>query len=397
MIARLFFCLLPLLSFSAVTAATQDPVFTWPAGSTRAEAINVFERKLDATTVGEVSRALAWMARHGELDLNEIEGFSAAQIIAHVRRERMQDQARNAAAEKPPIRITFAEGSTNAAVSGQLPPHGNQHYILALEAGQTLTATATSAGAPVDGEPAVILVIYGKDGTVLMTDHVGSATFTGTIPTSQDYYVEALNEADQPHAFSLKVGAITRKPIAKETVRKAIPVPPADGTDSTPWFARPLKHGQYQWHPKLSTQGPVNVVVSLGQQMAYVYRGGVLIGRSTVSTGRKGHRTPTGVFHILNKDKDHHSKTYNNAPMPYSERLTWGGVALHAGVVPGYPSSHGCIHLPMKFATDLYGITHKGTAVIITNDSVTPARTESDNFVVMASKPEKPVSATPKK
>jgi hypothetical protein len=133
-----------------------------------------------------------------------------------------------------------------------------------------------------------------------------------------------------------------------------------------------LKPGEFIWEGELEPSGPVVVVVSLPEQMAYVYRNGVRIGVATASTGKKGHRTPTGVFTILNKDKDHRSKTYGNAPMPYSERLTWDGVALHAGGLPGYPSSHGCVHLPSEFARLLFGITHKGTTVVIAGDSTAP-------------------------
>jgi hypothetical protein len=133
-----------------------------------------------------------------------------------------------------------------------------------------------------------------------------------------------------------------------------------------------LKPGEFIWEGELEPKGPVVVVVSLPEQMAYVYRNGVRIGVATASTGKKGHRTPTGVFTILNKDKDHRSKTYGNAPMPYSERLTWDGVALHAGGLPGYPSSHGCVHLPSEFARLLFGITHQGTTVVIAGESTAP-------------------------
>lgn len=124
----------------------------------------------------------------------------------------------------------------------------------------------------------------------------------------------------------------------------------------------------FTWNPELSQDGPVLVAVSLKTQTAAVYRNGVLIGSCEVSTGKPGHETPTGVFHILNKDANHHSKTYGNASMPYSERLTWDGVALHAGGLPGYPSSHGCIHMPYDFSRKLFGITHKGTTVLITSE-----------------------------
>jgi hypothetical protein len=125
----------------------------------------------------------------------------------------------------------------------------------------------------------------------------------------------------------------------------------------------------FTWNPELSKEGPVLVAVSLKSQTAAVYRNGIEIGSCKVSTGKPGHESPTGVFHILNKDADHHSSTYNNASMPFSERLTWGGVALHAGSLPGYPSSHGCIHLPYEFSRRLFGITHKGTTVVISNES----------------------------
>ena len=90
----------------------------------------------------------------------------------------------------------------------------------------------------------------------------------------------------------------------------------------------------------------------------------------TCSTGRPGHRTPAGVFVILEKDKNHHSSTYDNAPMPYMERLTWGGVALHAGNLPGYPASHGCVRLPLEFAKLLFGVTTLGTPVVMADGDV---------------------------
>ena len=134
-----------------------------------------------------------------------------------------------------------------------------------------------------------------------------------------------------------------------------------------------------EWHPERSPAGPVLVVVSLDDQWSYVYRNGIEIGRCAVSTGKSGHETPTGVFSILNKDADHHSSTYNNASMPYSERLTWDGVALHAGGLPGYPSSHGCIHLPFEFSKKLFGVTHKGGTVIITKAGVVPRSDKAED------------------
>ena len=140
--------------------------------------------------------------------------------------------------------------------------------------------------------------------------------------------------------------------------------------DRTAWAAgiaaiKALKPGEFVWRPEISPRGPVVVVVSLPEQLVHVYRNGVTIGVSTCSTGKPGNRTPTGVFTILQKRVEHYSSTYNNAPMPNMQRLTWRGVALHAGNLPGYPASHGCIRLPTKFSELLFSVTQLGTSVII--------------------------------
>lgn len=126
-----------------------------------------------------------------------------------------------------------------------------------------------------------------------------------------------------------------------------------------------LKPGEFTWHPERAPEGPVAVVVSLPQQRVHVYRNGVRVAVSTCSTGKPGHATPTGVFVVLQKDKHHKSSTYNDAPMPNMNRLTWSGIALHAGKLPGYPASHGCVRLPFAFSEKLFTITHLGTPVII--------------------------------
>ena len=115
-------------------------------------------------------------------------------------------------------------------------------------------------------------------------------------------------------------------------------------------YAEQLTNGEFDWFPDRSPAGPILFIVSLPEQLVYVYRNGVRIAASTCSTGKPGHRTPTGVFKILQKDKNHHSSTYNNAPMPNMNRLTWSGIALHAGHLPGYPASHGCVRLPKEFS-----------------------------------------------
>jgi hypothetical protein len=132
-----------------------------------------------------------------------------------------------------------------------------------------------------------------------------------------------------------------------------------------------LKPGQYWWKPQLSPSGPLMVLVSIPQQTMHVYRNGILIGRSTVSTGSKGHATPGGVFTILEKKETHHSKKYDNAPMPNMQRLTWTGIAMHSGNLPGYPASHGCIRLPYDFSQLLFSATSKGGTVVV-GDGKTP-------------------------
>jgi hypothetical protein len=126
-----------------------------------------------------------------------------------------------------------------------------------------------------------------------------------------------------------------------------------------------LEPGEFTWHPERSPQGAVAVVVSIPEQLVHVYRNGIRIAVSTCSTGKPGHETPIGVFTVLQKDKHHRSATYNNAPMPNMNRLTWDGVALHAGNLPGYPASHGCVRLPLAFSEKLWTVTHLGTPVII--------------------------------
>ncbi len=132
--------------------------------------------------------------------------------------------------------------------------------------------------------------------------------------------------------------------------------------------ASALRPGQFIWNPDRSPTGEVVVVVSIAAQKAYVYRADKLIGVTTVSTGMRGHRTPTGSFTILQKNRRHFSNLYNNAPMPNMQRLTWGGIALHAGALPGYPASHGCVRLPMEFSRVLFGATRMGGSVHIVAD-----------------------------
>jgi lipoprotein-anchoring transpeptidase ErfK/SrfK len=129
-----------------------------------------------------------------------------------------------------------------------------------------------------------------------------------------------------------------------------------------------LKPGQFEWIDAAPGAGHVLTVIDLAGQRATVYRGGRPIAVTTVSTGTRSHPTPTGVFPILQKKAVHHSRKYDNAPMPFMQRLTWDGIALHAGKLPGYPASHGCVRLPKAFAERLFRLTKTGQNVVIAED-----------------------------
>ncbi len=146
--------------------------------------------------------------------------------------------------------------------------------------------------------------------------------------------------------------------------------PPVAGVDAA--LVPPLdslKPGEFSWTPERATAGQLVIVVSLPEQRAHVYRNGVRIGVTTVSTGTPEHPTPTGTFEILQKKEMNYSNLYNNAPMPFMQRLTWDGIALHAGKIPGYPASHGCVRLPIAFAKKLYGETERGMLVVIADET----------------------------
>jgi len=162
-----------------------------------------------------------------------------------------------------------------------------------------------------------------------------------------------------------------------------------------------LQPGQYLWTPDIAPDGPVSIIISLQTQMAYAYRNGVRIGVSTVSTGKPGHETPTGLFVILQKNIDHKSNLYDDAPMPFMQRLTWDGIAMHAGKIPGYPASHGCIRLPVAFAKLLFGITKLGLTVVITDEPQALMTVASPNILEASPSDDEPADTayrwTPKK
>ncbi len=142
-----------------------------------------------------------------------------------------------------------------------------------------------------------------------------------------------------------------------------------------------LKPDQYIWNPEASPSGPVGIIVDLTNQTIYVYRDGKQIGRSAVSTGIKSHPTAPGTYTILTKNVEYHSEKYHKASMPFMERITWDGMAIHGGNNPGKPSSHGCIHVPLDFAEKLYGITKEGDTVLISDLKEAPGDTVAPGLV----------------
>ncbi len=149
----------------------------------------------------------------------------------------------------------------------------------------------------------------------------------------------------------------------------------------TPKHSQPRhisRHGQTEKTAKMEResakpQGPLIIAISINQQKLKIYDANGFFAEAPVSTGMHGHPTPMGVFSVIQKQKLHHSNIYSNAPMPYMQRITWSGVAIHAGVLPGYPASHGCIRMPMAFAIKMWNWTRMGARVVVTPGEMMPA------------------------
>jgi L,D-transpeptidase catalytic domain len=150
--------------------------------------------------------------------------------------------------------------------------------------------------------------------------------------------------------------------------------------------------------PEAPPKGPLQIIVSIPDQRVSLYENAALITRSSVSTGVPHHPTPVGVFSVIAKQRWHRSNIYSGAPMPYMQRITWSGIALHAGVVPGHPASHGCIRLTNDFAIRLWHLTKRGTRVIIAPDDVQPIEIASPHLFkrkVPSTSPEPQVATDP--
>ena len=141
-------------------------------------------------------------------------------------------------------------------------------------------------------------------------------------------------------------------------------------------------------------RGPLQIVVSIADQHVTLYSNGVRVAQGPVSTGVPGRPTPTGVFSIIQKDRFHHSNLYSNAPMPFMERITWSGVALHEGPLPGYPASHGCIRMTHDFAARLWQVARLGVRVIVARNDVVPVDFAHPGLFEPKPKPTEPPAGT---
>jgi L,D-transpeptidase catalytic domain len=154
--------------------------------------------------------------------------------------------------------------------------------------------------------------------------------------------------------------------------------------------------GQAKQEAPKPPAGPLIVVVSIGSQHVTVYDDGTPIMSGPVSTGMPGHPTPMGIFSVIQKDRYHHSNIYSGAPMPFMQRITWSGIAMHEGVVPGHPASHGCIRLTHDFASRLWTTTKMGVRVIVSpRNDVVPEPFDHASLVALATKPASPDVAAP--
>jgi len=171
-------------------------------------------------------------------------------------------------------------------------------------------------------------------------------------------------------------GCTTAPPPRQVAVSKPTPAPlpyrwtqgnaPKAHEDAVAMFGPiALKPGDYRWSDSVPQEGEPRVVIDLLSQLFYVYRGEQLVGVATISSGKKGRETPLGFWSVMLKQKLGHSRKYENAPMPFMQMYDPKGIAFHAGKNPGYPASHGCVRLPLKFAEKLYALTQVGTKVVI--------------------------------
>ena len=191
----------------------------------------------------------------------------------------------------------------------------------------------------------------------------------GFEPARAQFYPSQL----YPSQPSPKKLPVVRRAVPAQAANKPVPAKHAK--------AQPAK--QVKKEPALKPLQVPLIAISIANQRMTVYDNGVLVAHAPVSTGTASHPTPMGIFSVIQKERFHVSNIYSGAPMPFMQRITWSGVAMHAGVLPGYPASHGCIRLPHDFATKLYSLTRPGARVIITRNEITPVEFEHQRLFVL--------------
>ena len=215
------------------------------------------------------------------------------------------------------------------------------------------------------------------------------------VPIPQNQTPNSIPISPTPAYPATQTPVVTPPPVVTPTVAP----PPVATPAPKPRKKGPvdsLKPGQFVWVAQDAYEGPMKIVIVLDIQRMYVFQNDKLIGFSTISSGKKGKETPTGIFNILQKNVDHKSNLYSNAPMPYMQRLTWDGIAIHGGHLPGYPASHGCIRLPHPFAKALFGVTLMAQEVVVLKDTSTPVkRPEPQPVVDPVVEPVPPVTVPP--
>lgn len=253
------------------------------------------------------------------------------------------------------------------------PVGGRAWHTVHMPPRSILTAAcllgASLVGAPLSAAPPATTSVPAPRPLAVPTPAAKPAVRPAATPASKP--AAAVAPATRPAAATApKPTATAAKPAAattpKPAARPAKPKPPAYGVMA-------LKPGEFTWTPDAVPAGPVVLVVSLPQQRVHVYRNGVRIAVSTISSGRRGYETQAGVFPIIERQAEHYSNKYDNAPMPFMLRLSYDGTALHAGHLPGYPASHGCVRLPLAFAEQLFGTVRRGTVVVVADAKTTPA------------------------
>jgi lipoprotein-anchoring transpeptidase ErfK/SrfK len=226
-----------------------------------------------------------------------------------------------------------------------------------------LLASPSPADAQTYGNPAYTTISHKKAQRYWMPAPAASYY-------SRDYYSRYTQPSYRKPAYRQPLQAKPRYRAAPsapriEASRPKKPSPQASRTQKT-------KAPVTAWKTEGLPQGPVQLVISLPDQRMTVYQGGAPVVSAPVSSGKSGYDTPAGVFSILEKRRVHFSRKYDDAPMPHMQRLTWSGIALHGGRLPGYAASHGCVRLPYDFARDLFAFTTRGAQVIVANRSAAP-------------------------